>query len=137
FLVGLELNASLLRERAHATVAISQAGILCPFLLGSLLALWLYPRVSAAGVPFTVFALFMGVAMSITAFPVLAGILADRGLTRTELGVVALSCAAADDVTAWCLLALLVGVAQAQVNGLWLTLIGSAAYVALMFFFVR
>src|SRR5205823_7054807 len=87
FLVGLDLNASLLRRRAHATVAISHASIVCPFVLGSALALWLYPRVSGADVPFTSFALFMGVAMSVTAFPVLARILTDRGLTRTELGV--------------------------------------------------
>ncbi|HVS35015.1 MAG TPA: cation:proton antiporter [Gemmataceae bacterium] len=137
FLVGLDLNASLLRRRAHATVAISHASIVCPFVLGSVLALWLYPRVSSADVPFTVFALFMGAAMSITAFPVLARILTDRGLTRTELGAVALTCAAADDVTAWCLLALLVGVAQAQVSGLWLALGGAAAYFAFLFLVAR
>ena len=137
FLVGLELNASLLRRRAHATVVISHASIVCPFVLGAALALWLYPRVSSADVPFTSFALFMGVAMSITAFPVLARILTDRGLTRTELGVVALACAAADDVTAWCLLALVVAVAQAQVDRLWLVLLGSAGYIAFMFLAVR
>ena len=142
FLVGLDLNAGVLGRRAHATVAVSHASIVCPFVLGSLLALWLYPRVSGAGVSgagvsFTVFALFMGVAMSITAFPVLARILTDRGLARTELGAVALACAAADDVTAWCLLALLVGVAQAQVSGLWLTFAGAVGYVAFMFLVVR
>ena len=137
FLVGLELNASLLRRRAHVTVAISHASIVCPFLLGSVLALWLYPRLSSSDVPFTPFALFMGVALSITAFPVLARILTDRNLTRTELGAIALTCAATDDVTAWCLLALLVGVARAQVGGLWFILIGAAAYVAFMFLAVR
>ena len=137
FLVGLDLNASLLRRRAHSAVAVSHASIVCPFVLGSVLALWLYPRVSSADVPFTVFALFMGVAMSITAFPVLARILTDRGLTQTELGVVALTCAAADDVTAWWLLALLVAVARGQGTGLWLTLAGAAAYVAFMFLVVR
>ena len=86
------------------------------FLLGSALALYLYPRLSTSDVPFTSFALFMGIAMSITAFPVLARILTDRGLSKTELGAVALTCAAADDVTAWCLLALVVGVTQAQVG---------------------
>ena len=137
FLVGLELNASLLRRHAHATIAISHASIVCPFVLGALLALWLYPRLSSSDVPFTPFALFMGVAMSITAFPVLARILTDRQLTRTELGAIALTCAATDDVTAWCLLALLVGVARAQVSGLWLILIGAAVYIAFMFFVVR
>ena len=109
FLVGLELKAGLLRRRFQAALVISHAGIVCPFILGAVLALWLYPRVSSSDVPFTHFALFMGVAMSITAFPVLARILTDRQLTRTELGATALMCAAAGDVTAWCLLALLVG----------------------------
>jgi Kef-type K+ transport system membrane component KefB len=76
FLVGLELQADRVRTRAHATVATSQASIVAPFILGSALALFLYPRLSTNEVPFTNFALFMGVAMSITAFPVLARILA-------------------------------------------------------------
>ncbi|PYQ93994.1 MAG: cation/H(+) antiporter, partial [Acidobacteria bacterium] len=117
FLVGLQLNAGLLRGRAHATVATSHASIVAPFVLGSLLALFLYPRLSTSAVPFTSFALFMGVAMSITAFPVLARILTDCGIAQTDLGVVALTCAAADDVTAWCLLAFVIGIAQAKVEG--------------------
>jgi Kef-type K+ transport system membrane component KefB len=132
FIVGLELNGELLRHRAHATVAVSHASIVVPFLLGSLLALLLYPRLSNQAVPFTSFALFMGVAMSITAFPVLARILTDRGMARTSLGVVALSCAATDDVTAWCLLAFVVGVAQAQVGGALLVVGATVAYIALM-----
>ena len=137
FLVGLELNASLSGERAHATVAISHASILCPFVLGSILALWLYPRLSSSDVPFTSFALFMGVAMSVTAFPVLARILTDRKLTQTQLGATALMCAAVDDVTAWCLLALVVGVVQARVDGLGLVFLGTAAFVAFLFLAVR
>jgi Kef-type K+ transport system membrane component KefB len=137
FLVGLELNAGLLRQRAHATVAVSHASIVAPFLLGAALALLLYPRLSHDGVPFTSFALFMGVAMAITAFPVLARILTDRGMTTTNLGAMALACAATDDVTAWCLLALVVGVTHAQV-GAALTVIGLAlAYIAFVFLAVR
>jgi Kef-type K+ transport system membrane component KefB len=100
FTVALELNVGRLKHRARATVATSPASILVPFLLGALLALALYPQLSSSAVPFTSFALVMGVAMSITAFPVLARILTDRGMSRTELGVVALSCAATGDVTA-------------------------------------
>jgi Kef-type K+ transport system membrane component KefB len=137
FLVGLELNAGLIRSRAHATVAISHASIVVPFLLGSILALWLYPRFGTADVPFTSFALFMGVAMSITAFPVLARILTDRNMESTELGVVALSCAAIDDVTAWCLLAFVVGVAQSEVNGAVQTTLLAVAYIAIMLVVVR
>ena len=80
FLVGVELNTDLLRDRTHASVATSHASIIVPFLLGSGLALWLYPPFSSADVPFVVFALFMGVSMSVTAFPVLARIVTDRGM---------------------------------------------------------
>jgi K+:H+ antiporter len=133
FMVGLELDAGLLRRRAHAAVAISHAGIVVPFLLGTALALWLYPRLGTEGVSFTVFALFLGVAMAITAFPVLARILTDYDLERTPLGVLALGVAAVDDVTAWCLLALVVGLASAGV-GSGLAVAGLAlAFVAVMF----
>jgi Kef-type K+ transport system membrane component KefB len=137
FIVGLELNAGLIKGRARAAVATSHASILLPFLFGSLLALVLYPRLSTSDVPFTNFALFVGVAMSITAFPVLARILTDLALTRTELGVVALSCAATDDVTAWCLLAFVVGVAKAQLDTGLIVVAGTVAYIAAMLFIVR
>jgi len=137
FLVGLELNGSLLRNRAHSTVAISHASIVAPFVLGTALALWLYPRLSSDDVPFTTFALFLGVSMSVTAFPVLARILTDRGMSRTELGVVALTCAAMDDVTAWCLLALVVGVAQAKLNSVIAVAVLTLAYSVFMFVLVR
>src|SRR5262249_50546735 len=118
-------------------VAISHASIVAPFVLGSVAALLLYPRLSTNDVSFTSFSLFMGVAMSITAFPVLARILTDRGISRTKLGVVALTCAAADDVTAWCLLAFVVGVAQARLGGALLVIGWTAAYIAFMFLAVR
>lgn len=137
FLVGLELNAELLRSRAHATVAISHASIVVPFLLGTVLAVWLYPRLAPGGVPFTSFALFMGVAMAITAFPVLARILTDRRMEKTELGVVALSCAAADDVTAWCLLASMVGLAKAEAGEAVRTVLFALVYIVVMFTVVR
>ena len=137
FLVGLELNPAILREHGHAAVATSHAGIVVPFVLGALLALGLYPRLATADVPFTSFALFLGVSLSVTAFPVLARILTDRRLSKTNLGVLALSCAAADDVTAWCLLAFVVGVAQAQVSGAVLVLALTAGYIALVFLVVR
>lgn len=137
FLVGLDLRLDELRRRAHITVATSHASILLPFILGAALALFLYPRVSSADVPFMTFALFMGVAMSITAFPVLARLLADWRLTQTELGTVALSCAAVDDVTAWCLLAFVVGVARAEPGEAIRVAIGAVAYIAVMLAGVR
>jgi len=137
FLVGLDLNASLLRRRASAAMATSHASIVVPFLLGSTLALYLYPRLSTSDVSFTSFALFMGVALSVTAFPVLARILADRGLAKTEFGAVALTCAAADDVTAWCLLAFVSGVAQANSAGALSVTVLTAGFIACLFIFVR
>jgi Kef-type K+ transport system membrane component KefB len=137
FLVGLDLNVGLLHRHGHATLAISHASIVVPFVLGGLLALALYPRLSSGDVPFTSFALFLGVALSVTAFPVLARILTDRGLTRTELGGLAIACAAVDDVTAWCLLAFVVGVAQAKVGGALLVAALTVAYIAFMFLAVR
>jgi len=137
FLVGLELNGELLRDRAHSAVATSHASIVTPFVLGSVLALQLYPRFSTSDVSFTSFALFMGVAMSVTAFPVLARILTDRGMTRTPLGAIALTCAAADDVTAWCLLALVVGVTQARVQDAFIVLALAIAFIGSMWFAIR
>jgi Kef-type K+ transport system membrane component KefB len=137
FLVGLELNLAVLRDKAHATVAISHASIIVPFLLGAALALFLYPRLSSRDVSFTSFALFVGVATSITAFPVLARILTDRGVQGTHLGILALGCAATDDVTAWCLLAFVVGIVRAKVGGAFLVLGLTAAYVGFLFLVVR
>jgi Kef-type K+ transport system membrane component KefB len=137
FLVGLELNLAIVREHGRTALAISHASIVVPFLLGALLALGLYPRLSSRDVSFTTFALFTGVALAVTAFPVLARILTDRRLHTTELGILALSCAAADDATAWCLLALVVGVAQAKVGSAVLVLLLTAGYIAFMFLVVR
>lgn len=114
FLVGLELNTSYLRRSPHTALAISHASIIVPFLLGSMLALGLYPLLSTNDVPFTAFALFLGVSMSVTAFPVLARILTDRRMQTSALGVMALTCAAVDDVTAWCLLAFVVSVVHSR-----------------------
>ena len=111
FLVGLELDFGLMRGRGHAAVWVSHASIIAPFLMGVALALWLFPTVGA-GDEFLPFALFLGAAMSITAFPVLARILTDRGLYKTRIGTVALTVGAVDDVTAWCMLAVVITVAR-------------------------
>lgn len=114
FLIGLELDLSRVRKTGPATLAISHASIAAPFVLGAALSLVLYPRLSSAAVPFTVFALFIGTSLSVTAFPVLARILTDLRISRSPMGMVALTCAAVDDVTAWCLLALVVGIARSD-----------------------
>jgi Kef-type K+ transport system membrane component KefB len=112
FLVGLELDVPMIRRRGGAMIAISYASIVLPFALGWALAHVLYPRLSPPSVAFTPFAMFLGVSMSVTAFPVLARILRDRGISRTRMGGIALACAAVDDVTAWCLLALVVSISE-------------------------
>jgi hypothetical protein len=105
FLIGLELDIRLIRGRGHAAGLVSHVSIIGPFLLGVGLALALFTELGSAEGTFTPFALFLGASMSITAFPVLARILTEKGLYKTRLGVVTLTCAAVDDVTAWCLLA--------------------------------
>ena len=137
FLVGLELDPKLVGRQGHAAVAISHASIVTPFLLGTLLALVLYPQVAAAGVPFTGFSLFVGVSMSVTAFPVLSRILTDLGIQKTPLGILALTCAAVDDVTAWCLLAVVVGVVESHGAGSLITAAMAIVYVASMLVLVR
>lgn len=139
FLVGLELDAKLIRGRGHAVLITSHASIVAPFFLGACLALFLYSRLSDDSVTFTGFALFMGAAMSVTAFPVLARILQERGLTKTRLGAIAIACAAVDDVSAWCILAgvvLIVRSADPRVP-IPLMVAGSLLFVLLMVTVVR
>lgn len=116
FLIGLELDPKYLKGNLDIAILTSHVSILVPFSLGSLLALLLYPLVSTANVSFTAFALFLGAAMSITAFPVLARIITENNLQNTRLGTLALTCAAVDDVTAWCLLALAIAVGKASMS---------------------
>jgi Kef-type K+ transport system membrane component KefB len=139
FVVGLEVNWQHVRRQAHAAVAVSHVSILFPFLLGVLLALSLYTEHAADGISFQAFGLFMGIAMSITAFPVLARILEERRLMETAIGSMALTCAAVDDVTAWTLLAFVVAVVTSG-GGLataGLTLMLAVAFVLLMTLGVR
>ncbi len=138
FVVGLELDLGHLRQRAQAALLVSHVGILFPYFLGVLTALLLYSQLGAPGTSFVSFALFMGIAMSITAFPVLAHILKERGLGRTALGTTALTCAAVNDATAWAILAFVVAIARASslaatTFGLGLVL----GFVALKVFLVR
>ncbi len=137
FLVGLELDMKAARRHGQATVIIAHASIITPFLLGALLALGLYPLYASQDVDFTVFSLFIGVAMSVTAFPVLARILSDFRAQRTRLGGLALSSAAVGDATAWVLLAFVAGVATTKVSGVAWTVVFSGAFVASMFWIAR
>lgn len=134
FLVGLELDNTLMRRSRGTAVIASHASILAPFVLGTGLSLWLYTTFAPGGVRFVSFALFMGAAMSVTAFPVLARMLAERRMTATPLGSLAIACAAVDDVTAWCILAAVVLVARSgDPAALAITVGGTALYLSIMF----
>ena len=104
FLVGLHLDLGMLRASGRTALVTSPVSIVVPLGLGFAVAGNIRPRFAPEVSPLA-FALFLGLALSVTAFPVLARILEERGLTRTRIGVVAIACAAVDDVSAWCLLA--------------------------------
>src|SRR6185295_12623202 len=113
FIIGMELDIEKLKNKAQSAIVISHASIIFPYFLGVSVSYFLYEQFALANVSFTTFALFMGIAVSITAFPVLARILQERGLTKTSLGAIVIACAAFDDVTAWCILATIVAIAKA------------------------
>jgi len=138
FLVGLEIDLELMRGRAHASIAISHTGIAVPFVLGAAASFWIQDHYAQPGAPFLSLLLFMGVAMSITAFPVLARILSERQLLNTRLGTITIACAAVDDVTAWCLLAFVVAVARSQdlTQAAWTTAL-AVIYVVVMLAVIR
>ena len=139
FLVGISLNPKELHEHGHAAVLTSHVSIVTPFCLGSALALLLYPRLSTGGVSFMSFALFMGAAMSITAFPVLARILAERNLLRSRMGTLSIACAAVDDITGWCILAYIVVLVRSERASMpvWVTIGGALVYVLIMLFVAK
>ena len=138
FVIGMELDLKVLKNKANDAVVISHASIVIPFALGVGLAYYIYYRFAPVGVEFLSFSLFMGIAMSITAFPVLARIVQERGIHKTRLGTIVITCAAADDITAWCLLAAVIAIVKAGSFVSSLYVIGMAvAYVLLMLFVVK
>lgn len=138
FVVGTELDLEHLRQKAHSAVLVSHSSIVVPFFLGTAGALFLYRELAPDGIPFNAFALFLGVAMSITAFPVLARILEDRRMTTSFLGATAIACAAVDDVTAWCMLAVVVAIVRADgLGGSAVTVLLTVLFIGAMLFVVR
>ena len=133
FVVGMELELKTLKNKANDAIVISHASIIFPFTLGVGLAYLLYSEFAPANVNFLSFALFIGISMSITAFPVLARIVQERGLTKTRLGSIVITCAAADDITAWCILAAVIAIVKAgSVLSAIYIIIMAVAYVFLM-----
>ncbi|MDF2456756.1 MAG: Na+/H+-exchanging protein [Cytophagaceae bacterium] len=138
FIIGMELDLRILKNKANDALVISHASIIFPFTLGIGLAYYIYLNFAPATINFLSFALFLGIAMSITAFPVLARIVQERGLSKTRVGTIVITCAAADDITAWCLLAVVIAIVKAGtvVSALY-TIIMAVAYVWLMMKFVQ
>ncbi|SKB83794.1 cation:proton antiporter [Dyadobacter psychrophilus] len=133
FIIGMELDLKVLKTKAQEAIVISHASIILPFALGVGLALYIYQQFAPDGISFLSFALFIGIALSITAFPVLARIVQERGLSRTKLGMMVITCAATDDITAWCILAAVIAIVKAGdfVSSIY-TIILAGAYVFLM-----
>ena len=138
FVIGMELDLKVLKNKAHEAVLISHASIIIPFALGMGLAYFIYQSFAPEGVQFLSFGLFLGIAMSITAFPVLARIVQERGLHKTRLGTIVITCAAVDDITAWCLLAAVIAIVKAGsfVSALYIIVL-AALYVFLMIKVIR
>ncbi|MCZ8196264.1 MAG: cation:proton antiporter [Flavobacterium sp.] len=138
FVIGMELDLKVLKNKANDAVVISHASIVIPFALGIGLSYFVYHQFAPAGVEFLSFSLFMGIAMSITAFPVLARIVQERGIHKTKLGTIVITCAAADDITAWCILAAVIAIVKAGsfMSSLYIIML-AAGYVVLMLFLVK
>jgi Kef-type K+ transport system membrane component KefB len=133
FMVGMELDLKVLKSKANEAIIISHASIIIPFALGMGLAYYIYQLFAPEGVKFLSFGLFIGISMSITAFPVLARIVQERGMHKTKLGAIVITCAAADDITAWCLLAAVIAIVKAGsfVSSLY-TILLAVGYVLVM-----
>lgn len=138
FVIGMELELDILKKRANDALLISHASIIIPFTLGAGLAYFLYEEFAPEGVRFLPFALFLGIAMSITAFPVLARIIQERGMAKSKVGSMAITCAAVDDITAWCILAMVIAIVKAGslVSALY-TIVLASIYILIMFRLVK
>lgn len=138
FMVGMELDLKTLQNKAHEAIVISHASIIFPFALGIGLAYYIYQTFAPPNVQFLSFGLFIGIAMSITAFPVLARIVHERGIHKTKVGVIVITCAAVDDITAWCILAAVIAIVKAGsfVSSLY-TIAIAVIYVMVMIKLVR
>ncbi|MDD3322318.1 MAG: cation:proton antiporter [Paludibacter sp.] len=138
FTIGMDLNLGAIKGKMGVTFVISHASIVIPYFFGMILAYFVYQEFAAGQTTYLSFALFIGISMSITAFPVLARIVQEKGLTKTPLGTLAIASAAINDVTAWCVLAAAIAIANTGsfVSSLY-TIGFSIAYVLVMMLVIR
>lgn len=138
FIIGMELDLHLLRNKSKEALIISHVSIIFPFFLGILLSYYIYKSFAPRGVSFLAFSLFMGISMSITAFPVLARIIQERKLTKTHLGVMAVACASIDDITAWCILAIVIAIVKTgSILGALITISLAMLYIFFMIYCIK
>ncbi|MDR2805226.1 MAG: cation:proton antiporter [Dysgonamonadaceae bacterium] len=138
FVIGMELDIAEVQKTFRQTLFISQTGIVFPFLCGVAAAYFTYPYYASPSAPFFSYALFIGISMSITAFPVLARIIQEKRLTKSRLGMLSLASAASGDVFAWCLLAVLIAIIQTgTLSGAIYTILFTALFIVFMFFILR
>lgn len=138
FIIGMELDLKVLKKKAHEAFMVSHASIIFPFALGMGLAYFMYQTYAPEGINFLSFSLFIGISLSVTAFPVLARIVQERQLTKTRVGAIAITCAAVDDITAWCILAAVIAIVKAgSVVSAIYTVAMAIAFVLLMLKIVR
>ncbi|NDV96853.1 cation/H(+) antiporter [Dysgonomonas sp. 521] len=138
FIVGMELNLRTIKNKANDAVIISHTSIAVAFILGVTVAYFLFGSFTHQTTYFLPFALFMGIAMSIAAFPVMARIIHEKGINKTPLGATIITCAAIDDITAWCLLAAVIAIVKAgSVTSALFVIMMAVLYVILMFRVVR
>lgn len=139
FLVGLEFDNSMFKSRARSALAISASGIIVPFIMAFLMASWLlgYGGLFASSISWAQATLFLGASISITAFPMLARVIQEQGLSNTKLGTLVLAAGAIDDVAAWCLMALLLASFGGDDSLFYKAVIGAIVFSALMLTLVR
>lgn len=138
FIIGMDLDIDVIVSKAGDALTVSIASIVVPFLLGVGLAYYLYPSFGPDGVGFLAFSLFIGISVSITAFPVLARILQERGMTKTPIGSMAIMSAATNDLMAWCMLAVVIAIAKAgDITSALFTIILAVLFVIVMLNVVR
>ncbi|OFY39812.1 MAG: hypothetical protein A2X18_02270 [Bacteroidetes bacterium GWF2_40_14] len=138
FIIGMELDLDQLKNKTYNAIVISNTSIIFPYFLGVVVSYFLYEQFAPANVSFTAFALFIGISVSITAFPVLARILQERGLTKTSLGAIVIASAAFNDVTAWCILVMVIAIIKAgSIASALLSILFTIVFILLMFYAIR
>jgi len=138
FIIGMELDLDQLKNKTYNAIVISNTSIIFPYFLGVVVSYFLYEQFAPANVSFTAFALFIGISVSITAFPVLARILQERGLTKTALGAIVIASAAFNDVTAWCILVMVIAIVKAgSIASALFSILITIVFIFVMFYAVR